>query len=278
MHKLEGRVAAITGAAGGFGRALAWALAREGMALALSDIDEPGLTELVAALRAQGHRAICVKTDVTDGRAVEALLARTLSELGACHLVCNNAGVFTAAPLLETSEAQWRRVIDTNLWGVIHGCRVFGQHFAAQREGHILNTASAAGLFPVPGMSAYSTSKFAVVGLSQQLRYELAHVGVGVTVLCPGVLKTRMAHAAGVGLEHLDLEEMVKNAASPEGLAKKAVRAVRQNRAIVLYGGEAGVFRLLRLMPSWVLDPFGRFAAKKGLEVVRPTGQGKKPT
>ena len=276
MHKLDGQVAVITGAAGGFGRALAWAFAREGMTLALADIDEPGLTDLTATLRQAGHRAIPVATDVTDGRAVEALLARTLSELGGCHLMCNNAGVFTAAPLLETTEAQWRRVIDINLWGVIHGCRVFSQHFAAQREGHILNTASAAGLFPVPGMSAYSTSKFAVVGLSQQLRYELASFNVGVTVLCPGVLKTRMAHAEGVGLQHLDLDEMVKNAASPEGLAKKAVRAVQRNRGMVFYGGEAGIFRALRLMPSWVLDPFGRFAAKKGLEAVRP--QAKKST
>lgn len=276
MHKLEGKVAVITGAAGGFGRALSWAFAREGMALALADIDEPGLTELSAALLAAGHRAVPVPTDVTDGRAVEALLAQTLSELGGCHLVCNNAGVFTAAPLLETTEAQWRRVIDINLWGVIHGCRVFSQHFAAQREGHIVNTASAAGLFPVPGMSAYSTSKFAVVGLSQQLRYELAAVDVGVTVLCPGVLKTRMAHARGVGLEHLDVDEMVKNAPSPEGLAKKAVRAVRSDRAMVFYGGEAGIFRALRLLPSFLLDPLGRFAAKKGLEAVRPRARAEK--
>lgn len=273
MQKLEGRVAVVTGAAGGFGSALAWELARAGMQLVLADVDEAGLATLAGALREAGHAVVAVPTDVREPAAVEALLARTLESFGACHLMCNNAGVFTAAPLIETSEAQWRRVIDINLWGVIHGCRVFGAHFAKQGEGHILNTASAAGLFPVPGMSSYSTSKFAVVGLSLQLRYELAASRVGVTVLCPGVLKTRMARAEGVGLDHLDIEEMVKNAATPEGLAKKAVRAVRRNKPLVTYGSEALVFRILRVLPNWLVDPLGRFIGKKGLEAV----SGKRP-
>jgi short-subunit dehydrogenase len=172
--------------------------------------------------------------------------------------------------MLDASERDWRRVLDVNLWGVIHGCRVFGAHFAQQGEGHLLNTASAAGLFPVPGMSSYSTSKYAVVGFSKQLRWELAGAGVGVTVLLPGVLKTSMPKAEGVGLAHFDVDEILKKAPSPEGLAHKAVRAVQRNRPTVLYGSEASVFNLLRLVPNRLIDPLGRFIAKKGLAVVRP--------
>lgn len=270
MQVLEGKVGVVTGAAGGLGRALAWELARAGMDLALADIDELGMQGLATDLRAAGRRVICVPTDVSELSAIERLLARTLAELGGCHLMCNNAGVFTAAPMLEASDAQWRRVIDTNLWGVIHGCRVFGAHFARQGEGHLLNTASAAGLFPVPGMSSYSTSKYAVVGLSQQLRWELAARGVGVTVVCSGVINTQMARAPGVGLEHFDLDAILRKSPSAEGLAYKAVKAVRKNRPMVLYGTEATVFGMLRLLPLRVLDPLGRLIAKKGLEAVRP--------
>jgi NAD(P)-dependent dehydrogenase (short-subunit alcohol dehydrogenase family) len=270
MQVLSGRVAVVTGAAGGLGRALAWAFAREGMDLALADIDAPGIEALAADLRATGHRAISVPTDVSDPTAVAALLERTVADLGGCHLMCNNAGVFTAASMMEASERDWRRVLDVNLWGVIHGCRVFGAHFARQGEGHLLNTASAAGLFPVPGMSAYSTSKYAVVGFSTQLRWELAPSGVGVTVLLPGVLNTSMAKAEGVGLKHFDVDDILRKAPSPEGLAHKAVRAVRRNRPTVLYGSEATVFGVLRLLPSRLIDPLGRYIAKKGLEAVRP--------
>jgi short-subunit dehydrogenase len=267
--KLRGRVAVVTGAAGGLGRALALELAHAGMDLALADIAEGALEHTAAELRATGRRVLSVPTDVSDPRALERLLARTLTQLGSCHLMCNNAGVFHAAPMLEASEAEWSRVIGVNLWGVVHGSRIFGAHFAAQGEGHLLNTASAAGLFPVPGMSAYSTSKYAVVGFSQQLRWELAPDGVGVTVLCPGVIKTQMARAAGVGLEHVDVDAMIRYAPSAERLAKQALRAITRNSPMVLYGPEAHAFRLLRLLPAWLVDPFGRYMAREGLKTVR---------
>ena len=171
--------------------------------------------------------------------------------------------------MLDTPSEQWERVLETNLWGVIHGCRVFGRHFVAQGHGHIVNTASAAGLFPVPGMSAYSTSKYAVVGLSLQLRWELAASNEGVTVLCPGVVKTGIAQAKGVGLEHLDIAKAVARSPEPPGLAVKAVRAIRKNRPLVRYGADAYVFSLLRLLPAWLVDPFGRFLGRKALRIVR---------
>src|SRR5690606_29225173 len=110
--------------AGGIGRALVLELARAGMDVALADVNEAGMQAVLAELQALGRRGICVPTDVTDSRSVEQLLERTLAELGACHLMVNNAGVFQAAPMIEATEAQWRRVIDINLWGVIHGSRI----------------------------------------------------------------------------------------------------------------------------------------------------------
>jgi len=270
MRELSGRVAVVTGAAGGIGRAICLALAGEGMDVVLADLDEAGMQAVAAEVQKLGRRTLCVATDVTQGSALETLLARALAEVGSCHLMVNNAGVFQASMMLEASEAQWKRVVDVNLWGVLHGCRVFGQHFAAQGAGHIVNTASAAGLFPVPGMCSYSTTKSAVVMYSHQLRWELHSQGVGVTVLCPGVVKTRIFARAGVGLEHQDMEAVMLNAPSPEGLAKKLVRAVQRDQPRVLYGVDGYFFAFARFLPWFLLDPFGRFMAKRAAEVVRP--------
>lgn len=265
MRTLHERVAVVTGAANGIGRAIALELARAGMHLALADVDEAGLRAAATAVEALGRRALCVAADVREQAAIEQLLQRTLSELGSCHVAINNAGVMHAAPLISAPLEQWRRVIDTNLWGVIHGCRVFGAHFAAQGEGHIVNTASAAGLFPAPGMSMYSTTKYAIVGLSLQLRWELAASGVGVTAVCPGVIKTGIGKAAGAGLEHMDVDALIARAPLPEGLARKVVRAILRDRALVRYGWEAYLVSVLRLLPLWLIDPLGRVAARNAL-------------
>lgn len=269
MRDLNDRVAVVTGAARGIGRALSVELARAGMHLVLADMALSQLAEVAREVEGLGRKAACVETDVRKLPAIEALLAHTLQHFGRCDLVVNNAGVFHGAGLLDTPSEQWQRVLETNLWGVIHGSRVFGAHFVKQGHGHIVNTASAAGLFPVPGMSAYSTSKYAVVGLSLQLRWELASSGVGVTVLTPGVVKTGIARAAGVGLEHLDLEKAVARSPGPAGLAVKTVRAIRKNRPLVRYGADAYVFSVLRLLPLWLADPLGRFLGRKALRIVR---------
>lgn len=265
MRALADRVAVITGGAQGIGRALALECARAGMHVALADIDEGGMREAAELVEQQGRRAICVPTDVRERAALEHLLARTLSELGSCHLAFNNAGVMHAAAMLEAPEAQWKRVIDTNLWGVIHGSRVFGAHFVGQGEGHIVNTASAAGLFPAPGMSSYSTAKYAIVGFSQQLRWELAARGVGVTVVCPGVIRTGIGKAEGAGLRAEDVDMLIKRAPLPDGLARKVLRAVQRDRPLVRYGWEAYLVSVLRLLPQWIIDPLGRTAARQAL-------------
>lgn len=276
LRVLKDRVGVVTGAANGIGRAIALELARQGMHVALADIDEPGLRRVASEVSALGRRALCVATDVRDVQAIERLLQRTLAELGSCHLVVNNAGVFHASTMLDAPLAQWQRVLDINLWGVIHGSRVFGAHFAAQGEGHVVNTGSAAGLFPTPAMSSYSTSKFAVVGFSQQLRWELAAAGVGVTVLCPGVVRTGIGKAAGAGLEHIDVDALVARSPSAEGLARKAVRAVRRNRPLVRYGLDSYIASILRLLPLWLLDPLAKIAARNALTSIA-VGKGVEP-
>jgi NAD(P)-dependent dehydrogenase (short-subunit alcohol dehydrogenase family) len=268
MRDLAGKVAVVTGAAGGIGHALALECARAGMDLALADIDRARMEQVAAQVIALGRRCIVVPTDVRDADALQALLDRTLAELGSCHVMFNNAGVFNATPLVETSTAQFQRVIDINIGGVVNGSRIFAAHFLRQGEGHVINTASAAGLFPVPGMSGYSLSKFAVVGFSLQLRWELAAHGVGVTVLCPGAVKTDILTREGVGFKLDEAAKMIKDAPSPEGLARKALRGVRRNQAMVRYGLEAYGISFLALLPLWLADPLGKFLGRSALTVV----------
>ncbi|MET0385017.1 MAG: SDR family NAD(P)-dependent oxidoreductase [Polyangiales bacterium] len=269
MEQLTDRVAVVTGACGGIGRALVLELARTGMHLVLADLDEQAMRSLASEVAALGRRCTVVPTDVRHAAQVEHLLAQTLLTHGDCHLMVNNAGVLHAAPLLEASAEHWQRVVDVNLWGVLHGCRVFGQHFARQHEGHIVNMASAGGLFPSPGMTLYSTTKFAVIGFTQQLRWELAADGVGVTLVIPGLVKTGIFQHAEAGLGHLDVSLVLRTARSPQGLARKVRRAVQRDRPIVYYGFEPLLFGIMRVIPSWLMDPLAKRFTRLVLKLVR---------
>jgi NAD(P)-dependent dehydrogenase (short-subunit alcohol dehydrogenase family) len=281
MRDLAGKVAVITGAAGGIGSALALECARAGMNVALADVDEVGMRAVADQIISLGRRSICVRTDVRSADAMQALLDRTLAELGSCHVMFNNAGVFSAVPLIETSAAQFQRVVDINIVGVLHGSRIFAKHFASQGEGHVVNTASAAGLFPVPGMSAYSLTKFAVIAFSLQLRWEIAPQGVGVTVLCPGTVNTPIVTREGVGFKLDEAHKLIKDAPRPEGLAKKALRGIRRNSPIVRYGAEAYAISFLSLLPIWLADPLGKILARTALSILATTthqGPAAEPT
>ncbi len=267
---LANKVVVITGAAKGVGRELALSLAGEGMDVALADIDEMGMEEVAAEIRALGRRTLCMRTDVRKKSDLEALLARTVAELGGCHVLVNNAGVFHAGSLLDAPDEQISRVIDTNLWGVIYGSRVFGRYFVDQGAGQIVNMASGAGLMGAPGMTAYSTSKFGVVGFSEVLRWELAPLGVGVTHVCPGIMKTGITRAEGANLEHIDIDVLTKFAPTPAPLVPKVVRAIRKNQARVVFGYEAQLFLMLRLTPYALVDGVGRYATKRVMQLLFP--------
>src|SRR5947209_3090517 len=195
MQEFKDKVAVITGAASGIGRALTDRCVQEGMRVVLADVEVETLTKTEASMKASGATVLAVRTDVSQARDVEALAQKTLNTFGAVHLLCNNAGVASEAVVWESTIAEWEWVMGVNLWSVIHGVRVFVPIMLAQdTECHIVNTASMAGLISGPGLGAYKVTKHGVVALSETLYHELAERGakVKVSVLCPGVVSTRI--------------------------------------------------------------------------------------
>jgi NAD(P)-dependent dehydrogenase (short-subunit alcohol dehydrogenase family) len=198
MRTFAGRVTVITGGASGLGRALAFRFAREGARLALADVDERALAATKAELEAAGATAIAVRCDVSSAAEVEALAERTLEAFGAVHIVCNNAGIAPLGVVWENSVADWQWTLGVNLWGVIHGVRVFTPILLRQGdEGHIVNTASVAGLIAPPGMGMYNVSKHAVVALTETLHHDLAaqRARVKCSVVCPAFFPSGIAES-----------------------------------------------------------------------------------
>lgn len=201
MKEFKDKVAVVTGAASGIGNALAQRFASAGMKIVLADVEPAALEQATREIAATGAATLAVRTDVSKGPEVERLAQATLDKFGAVHVVCNNAGVVLAspAPAWMNTVADWEWVLGVNLWGVIHGVRVFTPILLAQGvEGHIVNTASMAGMISGPGMATYNVSKFGVVTLSESLHHELTMLGspVHVSVLCPGFVNTHIFDAA----------------------------------------------------------------------------------
>ena len=197
MKDLGGKVAVVTGAASGIGRALSDAFAAEGMHVVMADIEDDALAVAAKEVGEGGTKVLAVRTDVSKGADVDALAARTVDEFGTFHVVCNNAGVGSGGTMWELTEADWAWVLGVNLWGVIHGIRAFVPRLVEQNEGHVVNTGSIAGLTSAPMMGPYNASKHAVVTISETLQRELGLSGstVRVSVLCPGFVQTRIAES-----------------------------------------------------------------------------------
>lgn len=199
MKDFKDKVAVITGAASGIGRALAERCVQERMKVVLADVEVETLTKTEERMKAAGATVLAVRTDVSQARDLEALAEKTLEAFGAVHLLCNNAGVATEAAIWESTLAEWEWVVGVNLWGVIHGVRVFVPIMLAQdADCHIVNTASMAGLISGPGVGVYKVTKHGVVALSETLYHDLAERGakVKVSVLCPGIVNTRIMESA----------------------------------------------------------------------------------
>ncbi len=242
MNEFRGRVAFVTGAASGIGRALAAELASAGARVMLADVERDALDAAVAGLRRAGAEVRGVVCDVTDDAAVEAAAQATVETFGAVHIVCNNAGVIVGGPVERIAERDWQWVLAVNLMGVVHGIRAFLPRLRAQGEGgYIVNTASGAGLF-TPGMlGPYSASKFAVVGLSECLAAELTGSGIRVAVLCPSFVNTRIFEAERNRPRHLTASDaaassgdnalsgmipLLRNGMEPEVVAKRVLEAM----------------------------------------------------
>jgi len=217
MKTFRDKVAVITGGASGLGRHFAEVAAREGMKVVLADVQVDALERATAELRAQGASVIAQLCDVRKGEQVQALADAAMAEFGAVHLVFNNAGVGSAGLIWENTEADWEWVMGVNVWGVIHGVRIFTKLMldAAARdaafEGHIVNTASMAGLLNAPAMGVYNVSKHAVVSLSETLYHDLQLVGapIGASVLCPYFVPT------GISQSHRNRPDDVRMSAAP---------------------------------------------------------------
>jgi NAD(P)-dependent dehydrogenase (short-subunit alcohol dehydrogenase family) len=196
MQEFKDKVAVITGGASGLGLAMARRFAREGMKLVLGDIEEEPLRRVEQEFRRSGVPVLAIRTDVSRGHDVERLAEKTLATFGAVHIVCNNAGVGPGGVVWESTTADWEWVLGVNVWGVIHGVRVFVPIMLRQNTPcHVVNTASVAGLLSVPGMGIYCVSKHAVVTLSECLYHDLSARGakIGVSLLCPAYVPTGIA-------------------------------------------------------------------------------------
>lgn len=193
MKDFNNKVAVVTGGASGIGLALARHALGKGMKVVIADIEQIALDRAVLELGG-GENLLAMVTDVGSGAAMEALARKTQEAFGGTHLLFNNAGVGGGGPIWEQSEADWEWVLGVNMWGVIHGMRVFTPTMISQGEGHIVNTASIAGLISAPGTSTYTVSKHAVVALSEVLYGDLRNAGasVGVSVLCPSFVNTKI--------------------------------------------------------------------------------------
>ena len=265
MSGFADRVCAVTGAGSGIGRALATGLARRGARLALSDVDEAGLSgtaDQVAALGAAVHTA---RVDVADRSAVAGWAADVAGHHGVVHQVYNNAGIGSpVAPLVDTPYADLERVLDVNMWGVVHGCKEFLPHLTASRAGHIVNISSLNGFMAQPGMTAYCMSKFAVRGLSEGLRAELLRdrVPVKVTVVHPGGVKTSIgaldevelstmsASARATAVERHRIYQEKLFTTSADEAARQILDGVARGRGRVLIGQAGRIDRIVRLLPA----------------------------
>jgi NAD(P)-dependent dehydrogenase (short-subunit alcohol dehydrogenase family) len=261
MKSFNGRVAAITGAGSGIGRALAVELAGRGAHLALSDIDEDGLAQTVVLCEGMGVKVTSQRLDVADRAAMYEWAGRVAEEHGKVNLIFNNAGVALGATIESMAYEDFEWLMNINFWGVVYGTKAFLPHLKAAGEGHVINLSSVFGLISVPSQSAYNAAKFGVRGFTDALRMELEMepCGVSCTTIHPGGIKTNIARNARMDDSVLALAGGVDKArdgfdkvamTSPKKAARQILAAVESDRRRALIGPDAKVIDLIARLPA----------------------------
>jgi len=251
MKDLGNKIAVVTGAGSGIGQATAVALAKEGCDLALADINQAGMEATAGEMERLGVKISQHTIDVANKEEMKRFVEEVIKHHGHVHIIVNNAGVSVFGDFIEQSIEDMEWVLGINLWGVIYGCKFFLPYLQKEEEGHIVNVCSSSGIFPTPKMSTYTTSKFAVRGLSESIRQELAKYNIGVTSVHPGMIKTNIPHATKY--KEKDRNKQETGAAmfsrfghSPEKVAQKIVKAIKNNSQRILIGPEAYLVDMLK--------------------------------
>jgi butyryl-CoA dehydrogenase len=261
MKTFDGRVAAITGAGSGIGRALARELAARGAHLALSDIDETGLAETVTLCEGSGVKVTSQRLDVADRDAMYAWADQVVDDHGQVNFIFNNAGVALAATIEAVAYEDFEWLMNINFWGVVYGTKAFLPHLKAAGEGHVVNLSSVFGLVSIPSQSAYNAAKFAVRGFTDSLRMELEIEGspVSCTTVHPGGIKTNIARNARIDASVTTMAGDPEEARSqfdrvavtrPEKAARQILAAVERDRRRVLVGPDAVVIDFISRLPA----------------------------
>lgn len=271
--ELRGRVAVVTGAGKGIGRATALLMAERGARVAGCDVDEAALEQTLSECSSRGARTLGARVDVSDGAAVAEFADRVERELGETYCLVNNAGVGVSGGFFATEDQDWEWLLRVNLWGAIHGVRAFAPRLKARGAGRIVNVASASGFCNLPALAAYGTTKYAVVGLSEALRAELLPFGVKVSVVCPGFVRTSILESARIRgavderSERRALQDFYdRRGLAPEMVAKAIAGAAESGKALVPVSAEAWLLYMTkRLAPSalpWLLRAAERLYEK----------------
>ncbi|MBD7979074.1 SDR family NAD(P)-dependent oxidoreductase [Serpens gallinarum] len=292
MKSFHNKVAAITGAGSGIGRALALDLARQGCQLALSDINAPGLQETVEQAKRHGVRVTQQVLDVADGQAMQEWAAQVVAEHGRVNLIFNNAGVAHAGTVEANELADYEWIMNINFWGVVHGTKAFLPHLRASGAGHIINISSVFGIFAQPGMSAYNATKYAVRGFTESLRQELDLTNCGVSASCvhPGGIKTNIARTARMNASMSQITGQSAEQSrqqfndlllrtTPEKAAQIILKGVQRNKRRILVGLDAtAADMMMRSMPSLYqrmvvtsMRLAARFAPKRTTDKTQPS-------
>ncbi len=276
MKTVNGKVAAITGAGSGIGRATAQLLARNGCRLALSDVNVAGLAETAELCRAAGAQVLATRVDVAQRAAVHAWADEVAGHFGQVHVAINNAGVALGSTIEDLSYEDFEWLMNINFWGVVYGTKAFLPHLRAAGEGHIVNISSVFGIIAVPTQGAYNAAKFAVKGFTEALRQELEveRSPIGVTCVHPGGIKTNIARAARLTEREgwvdqnagLDFEKAFRT--TPEEAAKDILAAILRNRRRQLIGADAVLIDLMQRTLPELYQRLLIFGARKRREAM----------